>query len=106
MKAFAQAGLLATAALAVIAPSAGAAAPGPGLGSYVPGEVLIRFQPRLPAAEVRSLLKDDGATVEHKLPIVSGLRLVDLPAGTWVPEAIADAEARPEVLYAEPNWRR
>ena len=106
MKAFAQAGLLATAALAVIAPSAGAAAPGPGLDSYVPGEVLIRFQPGLPAAEVRSLLSEDGATVDHKLPIVSGLRLVDLPEGTSVPEAIADAEARPEVLYAEPNWRR
>ncbi|MDX6615900.1 MAG: hypothetical protein QOD60_991 [Solirubrobacterales bacterium] len=110
MKAIAKAGLLVTAALALATGSASASsyvsAKHSGLDSFVPGEALVRFKPSLPGAEVRSLLGADGASVEQALPAVSGLRLVDLPAGTSVSRGIDQLEQQPDVLYAEPNWRR
>jgi subtilisin family serine protease len=105
MKAIAQAGLLASAALALVAP-AGASANDSDLDSFVPGEALVRFEPSLPGAEVRSLLGERGASVAQALPAVPGLRLVDLPAGTSVGAGIADLESEDGVRYAEPNWRR
>ncbi len=104
MKAIAQAGLAAALALALAAPAHAQTSPEP--ASYVPGEVLVRFKPSLPGAEVRSLLAEEEAGIAHALGIVPGLRLVDLSSGTSVPEGIAELESRPEVLYAEPNWRR
>jgi subtilisin family serine protease len=100
--------VLLTVAIATLtlAGSAAAAAPAPASGSYVPGEILVRFKPSLPGDEVRSLLARDDAGVEQALPAVPGLRLVDLPPGTSVGEAESQLEGRPEVLYAEPNWRR
>ena len=93
---------LSAASLAVLLPSAASAQD---LG-YVPGQALVRFDPRLSAGEVRSTLDDQGATVERRLPLVPGLRQVDLPPGQDVPSAVADLERRPGVVYAEPDWRR
>lgn len=95
-------------AIATVTPagSAAGAAGAPAADSYVPGEILVRFKPSLPGDEVRSLLAREDSRVEQALPAVPGLRLVDLPAGTAVSEAESQLESRPEVLYAEPNWRR
>lgn len=74
--------------------------------SFVPGELLVRFKPRVPGAQVSAVLGAEGADVQAQLPAVPGLRLVDLPPGTSVGDGVADLERRPEVLYAEPNYRR
>lgn len=74
--------------------------------SYVPGELLVRFKPQVASEQVSSVLGAQGAEVQAKLPAVPGLRLVDLPADTSVPKGVADLEQSPQVLYAEPNYRR
>jgi subtilisin family serine protease len=100
----ARAAIGAVCALAACAPAARAAdAPA---GSFVPGEALVRFAPSLHGAEVRSRLAGADARVEHALPAVPGLRLVDLPHGTSVGEAVNSYADMPGVLYAEPNYRR
>jgi subtilisin family serine protease len=37
--------------------------------------------------------------------VLKGLQVLDLPQGTSVASAVAEAESRPGVLYAEPNYR-
>lgn len=73
---------------------------------FVPGELLVRFKPQLPSERVSSVLAAEGAEVQAKLPAVPGLRLVDLPADTSVHEGVSELEQSPQVLYAEPNYRR
>jgi thermitase len=73
---------------------------------FVPGELLVRFKPQLPSAQVSSVLGAEAAEVQAKLPAVPGLRLVDLPADTSVRDGVSDFEQSPQVLYAEPNYRR
>lgn len=94
---------LAALALCAASPASAGAADDPG---FVPGELLVRFEPDLGGDRVRSLLDEREVEIERRLPLIPGLRQVDLPGGASVPAAAAELEASPGVLYAEPNWRR
>ena len=83
-------------ALAVAAPAG--AAP-----RFVPGELLVRFQGGAGAAAQADTLGAKGARIARSLPL-RGLKLVRLPAGASVAEAIAAFDRDPDVLYAQPNF--
>ena len=80
---------------------------------FVPGEILVRFRDDAPAAKTtRSALQlsVDGRQVavqlEHLAPrteLVQGLRLARVSAADTL-LAIEQLRARPDVLYAEPNY--
>jgi subtilisin family serine protease len=85
--------------LAVLAfPGAVPALPAP---SSEPGELLVRFEP---GAAQAAALDAAGAEVVDRLPL-AGLVNVELEPGTSVAKAAAALERRPEVRYAEPNYR-
>ncbi len=94
---------LAAAGLCASSPGTAGADGDPG---FVPGELLVRFEPDLGGERVRSLLGESDARVERRLELVPGLRQVDLPAGASVTDAAAELERSSGVVYAEPNWRR
>ncbi|MBM4092639.1 MAG: hypothetical protein FJ276_24965, partial [Planctomycetes bacterium] len=75
-----------------------------GSGSFVPGQLLMRFTANTSTARRNQILAQEGATILKSYQTVPVL-LVDLPdhvtnivgaAGYWT--------AKPEVLYAEPNY--
>jgi subtilisin family serine protease len=70
---------------------------------FVPDELLVRFKPGATAEARAAALAAHGATVKQSLA-VPDVRLVKLPHGKDVHAAAAALGARPEVLYAEPNW--
>ncbi len=94
------------AAALVVVTAAGFLPASAAAAEYVPGEVLVRFQPGLESKQVRQLADAGEAEVERRLPLVSGLRLLDLDPGEAVPEAVEELEAMPGVIDAEPNWKR
>jgi Fervidolysin N-terminal prodomain len=88
-------------------PAAGPAqAPGEAAAraDYVPGEVLAGFRPDVSEAALRALLAELGLALARPLGTRNAwlLRITD---GSTVPQAIARLQARPEVVYAEPNYR-
>jgi len=92
------------AATVVVPASAGVRLNPKGLAgrAFVPGEVLVRFDPSASAtaAEVRAV---PGARVLEAFGLVPGLRLVRLPAGLTVAQAVARYRSTRGVRYAEPN---
>jgi subtilisin family serine protease len=86
---------------------AGVKAVGTGSGKWVPGQILVRFQPTVRQAVRQSLLREQDATPIRSLSAsVPGLWLVEIAKGQSVPEAVAAFEAAPSVIYAEPNYLR
>jgi thermitase len=79
---------------------------GPSLdaSAAVPGELLVRFREDARATDRSAARESVEATLEEVLP-VPGLQLVSVESGS-VDEEAAELEANPEVLYAEPNYRR
>ncbi len=71
---------------------------------FVPGEVLVRFEPGTDAAEKADTRASVDAELDETLP-VPGLQLLELD-DTPVREAVDDLEADPQVAYAEPNFLR
>ncbi|MBA3728778.1 MAG: S8 family serine peptidase [Actinobacteria bacterium] len=71
-------------------------------GSYVPGEVLVRFREGASASAMAAAHASAGATVLRSFTSVSDLQLVRL-SGMSVGEALAKYRQRSDVLYAEPN---
>lgn len=80
--------------------------PGPSLdaSAAVPGELLVRFREDTRATDRSAARESVEATLEEVLP-VPGLQLVSVESGS-VDEEAAELEANPDVLYAEPNYRR
>ncbi len=78
----------------------------PAPGDFVPGEVLVTFEPKV-ARSTRALAVGRsvaGAELESKLaPTVA---VVDVPAGTNVAAAAERLRRDPTVAWAEPNWYR
>ena len=78
--------------------AAGAAEP-----EFVPGELLVRFDPGVGKAESNELAAGQGGDVIERYGIVPRLALVDLPAGLGVEEAENRFERLDGVSFAQPN---
>ena len=85
-------------------PGGGGPAPSTDVEGAVPGEVLVRFRSDADAEERTVARKSAGTTLEQPLP-APGLQLVSVDSGS-VGQGVAKLEASPDVLYAEPNYRR
>lgn len=82
-------------------PGAAAATHATTHAEYEPGELLVRFERG--ASTSRALAAADAELAE-RLPL-PGLVRVELAPGTSLAEAEAELERRPEVRYAQPNYR-
>lgn len=82
---------------------AGVDPPADGRGGFVPGELLVRFEPRVPAPAEDAALDEVGADVEEQLPL-PGLERVEIPPGVGVAQAAERLEREPGIRYAEPNF--
>lgn len=71
---------------------------------YVPGQVLVKFQEDVGEEKAEDIVREEGGTVRSILGR-TGIYLVVLPEGTDVMEAVERFSARPEIRYAEPNYR-
>jgi len=77
---------------------------------YVRDEVLVRFKPedctdgRVVQATAAAAHAKLGAVVKEEFTGVPGLQLVKLPAEVTVPDAVAQYQRNPDVLYAEANY--
>jgi subtilisin family serine protease len=73
---------------------------------YVPDQLLVRFRPGLSKQAMRAQHAQVGAAVLKEFRVVENLQLVRLPANMTVGPARRLYRARPDVLYAEPNYYR
>jgi subtilisin family serine protease len=86
-------------------PPTGVKAAGTGSSQWVPGQILVRFQPTLGRSARQALLIEQGATPIRSLSAaVPGLWLVEIAEGQGVPEAVDAFNGAPSVIYAEPNY--
>src|SRR4029079_17667226 len=69
---------------------------------YVASEILVRFRTDLVGVSAGEM---PLATDSEAMPMVAGLREVHLATGVTVADALETYRARPDVLYAEPNYR-
>jgi subtilisin family serine protease len=70
--------------------------------SFVPGQLVVRFEQGATAAEVSQALGGAGATKLRDLPL-PGVQLLKV-SGKTVEQAAAAMAKNPRVRYAEPNW--
>lgn len=87
------------------APSAGAIddASAPAPSSYIPGEVIVRFEPGTSPARRADVRDEVGAQAIEGLGL-GGLQLARVTDGDSVAEAVDELEANPVVRYAQPNF--
>jgi uncharacterized delta-60 repeat protein len=71
----------------------------------VPGEILVRYRRGVARADRAQARRASDVRAKRSL-LLPRLELVRTEPGQTVEEAIAELEARPEVLYAEPNFIR
>ena len=71
---------------------------------YAQGELIVRYAPGTSRAVRTDVRGELGATVGSD-PALRGIQVLDLPEGTSMASAVAEAESLPQVLYAEPNYR-
>ncbi|MDH4240764.1 MAG: hypothetical protein OEW48_14490 [Phycisphaerae bacterium] len=78
---------------------------------YKPGELLVRFAPKVDGkqrsrAEKNQMLTSlGGATIKRNFTIVPGLTLVKLPTGLTVKDALKTFNRTDGIFYAEPNYK-
>ena len=72
--------------------------------AYVPGQILVRFHADIGREQADDIVREEGGETRSILGR-TGVYLVVLPEGTDVMEAADRFSARPEVRYAEPNFR-
>ena len=72
--------------------------------AYRAGELLVRFRTGVTVAAQNGVTRSLGSRTAKSFTIVPNLRLVRLPRGTSVDQALASYRQRPEVMYAQPNW--
>ena len=92
------------------APTGSQGASGPvGLG-YEPGELLVRFAPKLDGtqrtlAECNAILTAiNGGVIKDSYKLVPGLTLVKLPEDVTVEKALVGFDKRYDILYAHANY--
>ena len=84
---------------------AGGEVPGPDAGPrFVPGELLIRFNPRVGERAKADARSRAGAVKERGLKVPGDLELASVPPGRSVADAVRTLETHPAVAFAEPNW--
>jgi uncharacterized delta-60 repeat protein len=71
----------------------------------VPGEILVRYRRGVARADRAEARRASDVRAKRSL-LLPRLELVRTEPGQTVEEAIAELEARPQVLYAEPNFIR
>ena len=89
--------LLVGGALAPLHPAAAQTPP----ADFVPGEVLVRFEPSATGQERAEAHRQNDAEVDEVIPDI-GVRVVDVPVGRER-SAVAAYERNPNVSYAEVN---
>jgi thermitase len=90
-------------ALAALSPAAAADIPRPGeQGVSVPGELIVKFEPGVSAAERGDGLRDGGAAFERRLRIPRTV-LATARDGADVDRTVRALERDPRVAWAEPN---
>jgi subtilisin family serine protease len=75
-------------------------------GTFVPGEVLVKFRPGVTRAIERTAHAAVGARVLSRIAGGLGIDHVRLPRGLTVADAVRRYSANPLVEYAEPNFYR
>lgn len=74
-------------------------------GTYVPGQLLVRFAAGMTPAAVAAANATVGAATEKSFTdLVPGLQLVSLNPGLSVSDALVDYGQLAGVDYAQPNW--
>ncbi|HXE74300.1 MAG TPA: S8 family serine peptidase [Candidatus Xenobia bacterium] len=71
---------------------------------YVPDRILVRFKAGAGKRAMDGAHAAYGARVLHSYRAVERLQVVQLPHGMPVEDALAAYRARPDVLYAEPDY--
>ncbi len=71
--------------------------------SYASDHILVKFKEGTPAESIARIEALNGTDTEEVLPL-GGVRVVDLPAGLTVTEAIELYETIPGVEFAEPDY--
>lgn len=83
----------------------------PSGAEYKPGELFVRFAPKpgggpLTRDEMKASLQSlGGGGFKRHFKIVPGLTVVKLPPGLTVERALKIYNKRPDILYAEPNYK-
>jgi subtilisin family serine protease len=95
--------LLALAALAGAALAAVGATAASGTVDYVPGELIVQFEPGLRTAAQASVVESEGAALERRLA-APRTALVRLAEGASVGDAARSFELRADVAGAQPNF--
>ncbi len=75
---------------------------GPPAGDFVPGEILVRWQDHVPAAEIEATLATEGL---ERIDTIDALKIdrLRVPVGRER-QIIARLQADPRVAFAEPNY--
>jgi len=93
-------GLLCTSALPLLMAQGGTVAG----QSFAPDRLLVAFRPGTAVSEMSAAHLQAGGRVIRSLNTI-GVQLISIPAGT-VPAAMQQYARNPNVLFAEPNYRR
>ncbi len=71
---------------------------------YIEGQLLVKFKSGVSSAESSSAIQSTGASVARSFNIVPELKLIKLPDGMSVSDAVIQYMSDPNVEYAEPNY--
>ena len=75
-------------------------------GTYVEGELLVKFKPGVNASSSLRSHQAVGSRVKNRFAVVPNLEHVTLPDGLPVKDAVAQYLSDPNVEIAEPNYIR
>jgi hypothetical protein len=71
---------------------------------FVPGQVLVKFNEGVSEDRIEEIVRAEGGQVKDIIGR-TGVYLITIPEKVDTREAVNRFSARPEVLYAEPNYR-
>ena len=89
--------------LALVGPACGMAGR-PAAPPFTPGQILVKFHDGVSDERIGEIIREEGGTVDRVIGS-TGVYVVVLPEDQGVLESVERYSARPEVRYAEPNYR-